>query len=190
MTELIQTPLETLEAGLESIRQSPKDEGRLELIVRRPQILARESLETGELDPIQGLVGDDWIKRPSTRTPDGTPHPDMQITIMNTRLLALLTQEKNQWELAGDQLYIDLDLSESNLPVGTRLALGNAVLEITDQPHTGCVKFSGHFGLDALKFISSPTGKALRLRGIYAKIIQSGTIHVGDLARKIESETH
>src|ERR1700759_5645297 len=98
MTELIQTRLEILEAGLENVRQSPKDEGRLELIVRRPQSLARESLEAGALDPIQGLVGDDWVKRPSTRTPDGTPHPDMQITIMNTRRLALLTQEKNQWE--------------------------------------------------------------------------------------------
>lgn len=185
MTELIYVSIEALEAGLEHIRQSPKDQGRLELIVRRPQILARESLEKGQLDLVEGLVGDNWSTLPSTRTADGTPHPDMQIAIMNTRLMALMTQEKSQWELAGDQLYMDLDLSAANLPPGTKLALGEAVLEVTDQPHTGCVKFSGHFGLDVLKFISAPEGKALRLRGMYAKVIEAGAIHVGDVARKI-----
>lgn len=185
MTELTYMPIEALEAGLENIRQSPKDLGRLELIVRRPQTLSRESLDEGQLDIVNGLVGDNWVTRPSSRTADGTPHPDMQITIMNTRLVALMAQEKSQWELAGDQLYIDLDLSADNLPPGTKLALGEAILEITDQPHTGCVKFSGHFGLDALKFISSPEGKALRLRGVYAKTIQPGIIRVGDLAKKI-----
>lgn len=185
MAELVHVPLQELEAGLENIRHSPTDEGRLELIVRRPQTGEREVLETGQLDPADGLVGDNWNKLPSKRTPDGTPHPDMQIAIMNTRLMALLAPEKSRWELAGDQLFIDLDLSADNLPPGTKLALGETILEITDQPHTGCVKFSGRFGLDALKFISSDTGKALRLRGIYARVIQSGAIHVGDVARKI-----
>lgn len=185
MAELVHVPLQELEAGLENIRLSPADEGRLELIVRRPQMGEREVLETGQLDPADGLVGDNWKKLSSKRTPDGTPHPDMQIAIMNTRLMALLAPEKSRWELAGDQLFIDLDLSADNLPPGTKLALGETILEITDQPHTGCVKFSGRFGLDALKFISSDTGKALRLRGIYARVIQSGVIHVGDVAKKI-----
>jgi hypothetical protein len=185
MIELQYQTIEALEAGVETIRQSPKDRGRLELIVRRPLMGEREVLEEGQLDPVQGLVGDDWIKRTSTRTSDGSPHPDMQITIMNTRLTSLLAQEKNHWQLAGDQLFMDLDLSVDNLPPGTQLSIGEAVLEITDQPHTGCVKFSGHFGLDALKFISSPTGKELRLRGIYAKVVQPGVIRVGDLAKKI-----
>jgi MOSC domain-containing protein YiiM len=185
MIELKHVPLEELEAGLETIRQSPKDEGRLEFIVRRPLTGERDVLEAGQLDVAQGLVGDDWAKRPSTRTTDGTPHPDMQITIMNTRLMALMAQEKSQWELAGDQLFMDLDLSAANLPTGTKLSLGETVIEITDQPHTGCVKFSGRFGLDALKFISSPAGKELRLRGIYAKIIQPGIIRVGDVVKKM-----
>lgn len=177
--------LEELEAGLEYVRHSPTDQGRLELIVRRPQDEQREVLETGQLDLLTGLVGDNWIKRSSKRTPDGSPHPDMQITIMNTRLMALLAPEKSRWELAGDQLFMDLDLSFTNLPVGTRLALGESILEITDQPHTGCAKFSARFGTDALKFISSGESKELRLRGIYAKVIQAGAIHVGDTVRKI-----
>jgi MOSC domain-containing protein YiiM len=185
MTELKYMSIEELEAGLENIRQSPKDRGRLELIVRRPQLGEREVLEEGQLDLIQGLMGDNWIARGSTRRTDGTAHPDMQITIMNTRLIALLAQEKSHWQLAGDQLFVDLDLSLGNLPLGTQLSLGAAVIEVTDQPHTGCVKFSGHYGLDAVKFISSPEGKELRLRGIYTKVVKPGLIRIGDLAKKI-----
>jgi hypothetical protein len=177
--------IEAFEAGLEEIRRSPKDGGRLEMIVRRPQGEQREVLQEGQLDAAEGLLGDNWKERGSARTPDGSPHPDMQLTIMNTRLIALLAQEKSRWQLAGDQLFIDLDLSADNLPPGTQLALGSAVIEITDQPHTGCIKFSTRFGLDAIKFVSSEAGKELRLRGIYAKIVQPGTIRVGDIAKKI-----
>jgi MOSC domain-containing protein YiiM len=176
---------EELEAGLEAIRQSPKDQGRLELIVRRPATDERELLDEGQLDLVEGLVGDDWIRRGSSGTPDGSPHPDMQLTIMNSRAIALITQDKSRWPLAGDQLYIDLDLSSDNLPPGSRLALGTAVIEVTAQPHTGCKKFSSRFGLDALKFVNSPTGKQLHLRGINARVVQPGLIRVGDLAKKI-----
>jgi hypothetical protein len=154
-----------LEAGLDEIRNSPTDEGVLELIVRRPKVGEREVLEEAELHLARGLVGDNWSERPSSRTPDGSPHPDMQLNVMNARTVALLAQHKDRWALAGDQLFIDLDLSPSNLPPGTRLALGSAVIEVTHQPHTGCKKFLERFGLDALKFVSSPVGKELNLRG-------------------------
>jgi hypothetical protein len=174
-----------LEAGLDTIRQSPKDEGVIALIVRRPQIDAREVLEEGELDLTEGLVGDSWRVRGSSRTPDGLAHPDMQLNIMNARVIALVAREKNRWPLAGDQLFIDLDVSQENLPPGTRLALGPAVIEITDQPHTGCKKFAARFGLDALKLVNSPLGRQLQLRGVNARVAQPGRIRVGDLVKKL-----
>jgi MOSC domain-containing protein YiiM len=177
--------MDELETGLDYIRQSPKDEGVLELIARRPRDDERETLETGQLDLQSGLEGDNWITRGSKRTPDGTSHPDMQITLMNSRAIALIAGGKDRWPLAGDQLYVDLDLSAENLPVGTRLAIGMAVVKVSAQPHTGCAKFVARFGLDAQKFVNSPEGKQLHLRGINAKVIQSGTIQVGDLVRKI-----
>ena len=174
-----------LEAGLGTIRQSPKDEGVIALIVRRPQVDVREVLEKGELDLVEGLVGDTWKVRGSSRTPDGAAHPDMQLNIMNARVIALLAREKDRWPLAGDQLFIDMDVSSENLPPGTRLALGSAVIEVTDQPHTGCKKFEARFGLDALKFVNSPLGRQLQLRGFNAKVRQPGVIRVGDFVKKI-----
>jgi len=174
-----------LEAGLDAVRQSPKDEGVIALIVRRPQVDAREVLEEGELDLVEGLVGDTWKVRASNRTPEGSPHPDMQLNVMNARVIALVAREKDRWPLAGDQLFIDMDVSQENLPPGTRLALGSAVIEVTDQPHTGCKKFAARFGLDALKLVNSPVGKQLQLRGVNAKVAQSGVIRVGDLVKKL-----
>lgn len=175
-TRLLTT--EELEAGLDEIRQSPKDAGVLQLIVRRPQTGEREVLKEGELSLVEGLVGDNWKTRGSSLTGNGSSHADMQLTIMNARLIALVAQEKDRWPLAGDQLYIDMDLSMTNLQPGTRLALGSAVIEVSAQPHNGCKKFAAHFGLDAMKFINSPMGKQLRLRGLNAKVVQPGVIRV------------
>lgn len=176
---------EELEAGLEHIRLAPRDQGTLALIVRRPAVDVREVLVVGQLDTATGLVGDTWQVRGSSRTVDGAAHPDMQLNIMNARAIALLAPDLARWSLAGDQLYVDLDLSEENLPPGTRLEIGSAVVEVTAQPHTGCKKFMARFGADALKFVNSPTGKALHLRGINAKVVQSGEIHTGDAVRKL-----
>ncbi len=185
MTEAKHLTTAELEAGLDAIRQSPKNEGVIALIVRRPQVDAREVLEEGELDLAEGLVGDTWKVRASNRTPDGSPHPDMQLNVMNARVIALVAGEKGRWPLAGDQLFIDMDVSQENLPPGTRLALGSAVVEVTDQPHTGCKKFAARFGLDALKLVNSPVGKQLQLRGVNAKVAQPGVIRVGDLVKKL-----
>ena len=176
---------EELEAGLEDIRQSPRDSGELKMIVRRPEVGVREELETGDLDVVEGLVGDTWRSRSSRRTVDGSPHPDMQLNVMNTRVAALVAQTPSRWSLAGDQLFIDMDLSTANLPAGTRLAIGSAVIEVTPEPHTGCAKFVSRFGGDARKFVNGPIGRELNLRGINAKVVVAGRIRVGDVARKV-----
>ena len=174
-----------LEAGLDTIAQSPKDHGVLELIVRRPRKEGREVLPEGELDLAQGLVGDTWKARGSSSTPDKSAHPDMQLTLMNARVIALVAQERERWQLAGDQLFIDLDISEANTPPGTRLGIGTAVIEVTAAPHTSCQKFRARFGPDALKFVNSPIGKRMHLRGINAKVVQPGTVRVGDSVVKL-----
>ncbi|MBC8194197.1 MAG: MOSC domain-containing protein [Acidimicrobiia bacterium] len=177
--------IEELEAGLDEVRLSPRDNGTLELIVRRPAEDEREVLEVGELSVDEGLVGDNWNQRPSKRTDNGGPHSDMQLNIINSRLLALVCPDPERRPLAGDQLVIDMDLTEANLPAWTRLAIGSAIIEVTDQPHTGCRKFSQRFGGDALRFINSEVGGELNLRGINARVVQPGTITRGDLVRKI-----
>ncbi|MDH3754944.1 MAG: MOSC domain-containing protein [Acidimicrobiia bacterium] len=174
-----------LTAGLDHIRASPVDGGTVEAIVRRPAVDGREELEVGELDVGEGLVGDTWSQRGSKRTDDGSPHPDMQLNIINARAIALMAQTRDRWQLSGDQLHLDLDLTEDNLPPRTRLAIGTAIIEVTDQPHTGCAKFSQRYGIDAARFVNSPEGKQLKLRGINAKVVQAGSVSRGDTIDKL-----
>lgn len=177
--------MQELEAALDHLREAPKDEGVLHLIVCRPDVEQRTVLNEAELDPLKGLIGDNWIVRGSSKTPDGSAHPEMQINIMNSRVTALVAQDKERWPLAGDQLYIDMDLSKDNLPAGARIQVGSAVLEVSPLPHTGCHKFVSRFGMEAMKFVNSTVGKELCLRGINAKVVQGGVVKVGQVAKKI-----
>ena len=169
---------------MDHIRQSPADSGPLRMIVQRPDVDQRKVVAEGALDVAAGLVGDSWQARGSTRTPDGGPNLDAQVTIINARLIALIALTEDRWPLAGDQLVIDLDMSMDNLPTGTQISIGSAVVEISEEPHTGCSKFAQRFGHDALRFISTPTGQGLRLRGVNTRVIQSGPIRIGDTATK------
>ena len=155
------------------------------MIVRRPQTDQREELQEGMLNHAEGLVGDNWRTKGSGMTPDGSSHPEMQLNLMNARVIALVAGARERWSLAGDQLYLDLDLSTANLPPGSQLRLGEAVIEITAPPHTGCRKFAARFGMDALKFVNSKLGRQLNLRGINAKVRQPGLVRVGDSAAKL-----
>lgn len=177
-----------LEAGMEYIRQSPKDHGTLKMIVRRPQDDGRETVTEAEITLTDGLVGDNWRQRGSKHMPDGSANPEAQITVMNARIIALVARSEERWPLAGDQLFVDLDLSEENLPPGTRLAIGTLVVEVSAVPHTGCRKFSDRFGVEAMKFVNSPEGRQLHLRGINTRVVQPGTIRVGDVVRKVSRD--
>jgi MOSC domain-containing protein YiiM len=170
---------EQLRSGLDHVRAAPADEGVVELIVRRPAVDEREVLEVGELDVEQGLVGDTWSRR-GTR-----PNPKAQLTLMNARAAALFAGERERWPIAGDQIYVDLDLGPDNLPPGTRLSLGTAIVEVSDQPHLGCGKFTARFGAEARELANSPEGVALNLRGINTSVVQSGTVRPGDVVRKL-----
>lgn len=176
---------DALEAGLDEILRSPASDGIVELIVRRPAVEEREVLEEGFLDVDEGLVGDCWRARGSSSTEDGLAHPERQLTLMNARVIALLAGDRERWPLAGDQLYVDLDLRPENLPPGTRLEVGSAVLEVTDQLHTGCAKFTERFGSAAIRFVNSREGRGLRLRGMYARVVEPGTVRPGDAIRKL-----
>jgi hypothetical protein len=161
------------------VRASPADDGVVDLIVRRPAVDGRELLDEAELDPDAGLVGDNWSSKPSLAT--GAPNPLAQLTLINARVSALVALDDDERRaLAGDQLHVDLDLSYRNIPPGTRLQLGEAVIEITAEPHTGCGKFSSRFGVDALKWTNSPLGRDLNLRGINARVVKGGLVRRGD----------
>lgn len=178
-------PSEVLAAGLDHIRRSPGDGGVLELIVCRPAVDQREVLQVGELDAIVGLVNDNWGTRDNSFTPDGSPDPDAQLTIMNYRCAALVAGSADRIPLAGDQLYVDLDLSEPQLPAGSRLSIGTAVIEITAKPHRGCDKFAARYGAAALRFVNVGPGRELSLRGRNARVVVGGTIRRGDRVQRL-----
>jgi hypothetical protein len=174
-----------LDLHLDTVRDAPRDAGRLELIVRRPAVDERELLDEAVLDLDAGLVGDGWLSRGSRHTPDGSSDLRAQVTVMSTRVLAAIEPDPARWPLAGDQLYVDFDLAEDGLPAGSRLAIGGAVVEVSETPHTGCAKFSARFGSDALRWINSPTGRSLRMRGLNARVIEGGPVRVGDPVRRL-----
>jgi hypothetical protein len=168
----------------DTVRASPADNGTVELIARRPEVDARELVDEATLDPDVGLVGDNWVTKPSLAT--GAPNPLAQLTLMNARLATLVAgDDRERWALAGDQLYVDLDLSYGNVPPGTQLRVGEAVVEVTEEPHRGCGKFSSRFGVDALKFVNSAVGRELNLRGINATVVTAGVVRTGDAVAKV-----
>ena len=182
--------LDEISAGLHLVQRSPRGTGTLALVVRRPAVDAREVISPAELHPDVGLTGDSWSQRPSSRMPDRSPHPDMQLNVINSRFIELVAgSDRDAWALAGDQLYVDLDLSVDALPAGSRLAIGErAIIEVTDQPHTGCAKFAARFGRYAHKMVWTEEGQRLRLRGLNARVLRGGTIAAGDTIRQLPAD--
>ncbi len=172
-----------LAAFLPALDAAPRDVGVLRAVIRRPTVGQRDVLEVGHLDVDEGLVGDSWAQRGSRRTADGSAHPDMQLNVMSHALIEFLAQDPARKVLAGDQLFLDLDLSHDNLPVGSELRIGGsegAVIAVTDQPHNGCAKFIARYGKDAMAFVNGPDGKPRRLRGLCARVVRPGQVRPGD----------
>ena len=177
--------LSRLEQSLDHIREAPADGGTVELIAVRPAVDEREILTEAQLDLEEGIIGDSWRARGSSSTPDGSANPVAQVTLMNARAAAAIAGDRDRWALAGDQIYVDLDLSLLNLPAGSRIQVGSAVLEFSEAPHTGCAKFSARFGNDALRFVNSPLGRELRLRGANCRVVVGGVVRPGDTISKL-----
>ena len=174
-----------LENGIAEIQGSPSHRGTVDLIVRRPIKGEREVIDTAEIDLKQGLVGDIWLKNSLNKYPNRPINFDSQLTLMNSRTVALIAKTKDRWPLAGDQFYVDFDLSEANLPPGTMLNIGTAQIQVTAEPHLGCKKFLERYGKDALILVNSKQGRLLNLRGINAKVIMPGVVKVGDQILKL-----
>ena len=164
---------------------APSDAGTVEMVLCRPGVGERVILEEAQLDPDVGVVGDSWNQRSSNRTDDGSPHPDMQLNIMNSRVTDAVAGSRDRWALAGDQLYVDFDLSPAVLEPWTKLRIGTAIIETTDQPHNGCPKFRRRFGAEALKWVNGPEGKAHCFRGINARVVEAGVVRPGDRIERL-----
>jgi MOSC domain-containing protein YiiM len=177
--------LTDLQHGLEDIKNSPSDNGMLYMIVVRPTKRDRNVPWFSKLAPEFGLEGDHWSQGSWKTLQNGSPDPSVQVTIMNSRCLHLIATAKERWPLAGDNLIVDMDISTSNLKAGQKVSIGSAILEISDVPHTGCMKFRDRFGVEALKFVSTKEARELRLRGMFARVIKAGEIRIGDRMRKI-----
>jgi hypothetical protein len=175
--------LAELDAHLDHVRAAPRDAGRIELLVVRPASDERNVVDQIVLDVERGVIGDRWLTKGSRHTPDGSSHRDQQLTLMSTRAAAAIA-DRDRWPLAGDQIFVDLDLSQEALPIGTQLILGDALVEISTLPHLGCAKFTHRFGSDATKWVNGDIGKALRLRGVNARIIRGGVVRRGDTLRR------
>ena len=170
--------VEALDARWAASERSPQDQGTVEMIVRRPAPDKREPLQRATFTAEAGLLGDDWLRRHGDEI-------EAQITLMNSRVAQLLAGDKARWADAGDQLFVDLDISQDNLPPGTQIQLGDVIMQISTLPHTGCTKFARRFGGHARKWTATEQGARERRRGVYAHVIQDGEIEVGDSIRKL-----
>jgi MOSC domain-containing protein YiiM len=177
-------PLAEIERAAAGMGSSPRDAGIVEMIVCRPAVDERRVLTEGMLHATHGLEGDSWETR-GDDTLDGSADPLRQITVINSRVLASIAGDRDRWRLAGDQLIVDFDLSIDSLPAGSRLQVGQAVVEVTEPPHTGCAKFAGRFGAEALVWANGRQGRQRRRRGMHVRVLVSGTVRQGDTIRRL-----
>jgi MOSC domain-containing protein YiiM len=166
---------ESLEQRFHELPAPPLDVGKVALVVRRPDAGVRELPPRARLTVEGGLEGDRWAAGPDRKV-------ESQVTLMRADVSRLVANGQPV-ELCGDNLLVELDLSKENLPAGTRIEIGTALCEVTPKPHTGCSKFSGRFGADALAFAAGPEHASRRLRGIHVRVLEDGEVSPGDVIR-------
>lgn len=181
--------IDQLSSDLDHILAAPANDGAVELIALRPAEDERVVVDSADLDTEEGLIGDSWRKRGNPHTADGLADPLAQVTLMSSRVAQTVAGSRDRWPLAGDQIYVDLDLSQENLPPGTRLQIGDAVIEVSSTPHTGCAKFAARFGREALRFVNVGVGRESRFRGMNTRVVKNGTVRIGDHATKLPADT-
>jgi MOSC domain-containing protein YiiM len=168
--------MDQLEAAWTSEPPAPRDDGSVRLICVRKGGGIHETPGEIEITAHHGLQGDRWSQRDPHADPDGAT----AVTLMNVFVAELVGDGEQPLDAAGDNLLIDLDIGTDALPPGSRLTIGEAVLRVSEQPHTGCSTFRDKFGLDALRWVSTPDGRARRLRGVNCSVVRAGIVRVGD----------
>ena len=185
MTTSVHLDTDQIDAAVAAQGASPARVGTVDMIVRRPEVDGREVLDRGELRVGTGLAGDNYVERGNPRTDDGRAHPEAQLNLMNSRYLDVIASgDRSRWPLAGDQFLVDLDLSADNLPPGTRLRIGTALIEVTAKPHNGCAKFAQRYGQDAARWVNQ--SREQRRRGLNAIVVEPGVVETGDEIRVVE----
>jgi len=177
--------LESLEARKPWVLDAPKDNAPVLSLCIRPAEGERRFVERIRFDPQAGVVGDRWRWKAWMHLPDGRPDPRIQVCMLGTRVLQLVRREGSSMIHPGDTVIADMDFSEANLPAGQRLQLGSAVLEVSDVFNTGCAKWQERYGPAALRWINRPGNRALRLRGILARVVAPGEATLNDTLRKL-----
>ena len=177
---------ELLSARRSWVLDAPKDNAPILTLCVRPAEGERRFVQTMQLDPERGVVGDRWLTKTWMRLSDGRPDPRIQVCIMGSRLLELVRREGADSMYPGDNVIADMDFSEANLPVGQHLQLGTAIIEVSDVFNSACSKWQQRYGADALTWINLPENKPHRLRGILARVVRAGEVHLTDSIRKCE----
>ena len=177
-----------LDQALPDVMAAPKDRAAIGMLCLRPERNQRKFVDQIEVSPQKGIAGERWLESPWLTTPEGAPHPGIQISILQQRVLDLVWQDRENTPHPGDTFVVDMDLSHDNLPVGQLLSVGTAILKVSDVFNDGCVKWKARYGAAAKDWIVADDHPKLRLRGVLCSVERAGLLKAGDFLTKIAAK--